>query len=281
MNLLIANDTSKYHSGCGKVMDFYHSHFKEHSLFLKNKPNLSDLENMDALVINGEGTMHDDAKKAKYLINLAHEIKKIKKIKIFLINTVWNNNSDELTKKLKNFDLISVRENKSKQEIVKIIGDNKNIILNLDLSYFSDVPYKKFVNSNVVAGNYYVKKSSKHGSKLIQGVGEDGHIDIFNQSWDDVVNKLRHSTLLITNRHHEMYAACKARCPFIAIEGNTHKNSGLIETFSVDIPVLPNGSDLVSIKDMISKIHLYKNNFEKLFDQMERFPSPNFLQWLQ
>ena len=63
----------------------------------------------------------------------------------------------------------------------------------------------------------------------IKDVGENGYIDIFNQHWRDFVSQLWYSNLLITGRHHEMYAACKAECPFVVIEGNTHKNQGLFK----------------------------------------------------
>lgn len=52
-------------------------------------------------------------------------------------------------------------------------------------------------------------------------------------SWRRAVASLN----LITGRQHAVYAACKARIPFAASEGNTHKIRGLIKTAGVEIPI--------------------------------------------
>jgi len=271
MNILILNNTESYHYGCKSVMSVLKSQFPTANIALKNKDKSNIFNNIDMLVVNGEGTMHDDAKKAKSLllsIKAAHE----QGIKTMLVNTVWQRNSKDLTNMLQYADYISVREIKSKKEILKDI--NLDVDVNLDLSYYYDVPYNKTPNCNIVSGNYYVDKSSKNGSAIIKDIGEDDYIDIFNESWEDVVNKLRHSKLLVTGRHHEMYAACKAECPFIVLEGNTHKNSGLFETFEVDIPTLPIDASLSDIRELILKIDQY--DFQKLFSKMKKYKQPNF-----
>jgi polysaccharide pyruvyl transferase WcaK-like protein len=271
MNILILNNTSAYHNGSKSVMSVLCSQFPNSNITLKNKSKLNIFHNIDLLVVNGEGTMHDDAKKAKSLLESIKAAKK-QGIKTMLVNTVWQRNSKSVTELLRYADYISVREVKSKKEIQKVIDIDVDV--NLDLSYFYDVPYKQTNNYNIVSGNYFVDKSSRNGSIIIKGIGEDGHVDLFNESWNDVVNKLRHSKLLVTGRHHEMYAACKAECPFIVLEGNTHKNSGLFETFEVDIPTLPMDASLSDIRELILKIDQY--DFKKLFSLMKTYKQPQF-----
>lgn len=276
MNILILNDTSKYHNGSKHVVEFLTNTFKDHKITLTKKTKERFLEGHDLVIINGEGTMHDNAKKAKTLLSLAKYAKHELGIKVILVNSVWQRNSDELTQQLQNFDYIGVREVLSKNEINKCISNKVEV--HLDLSYYAKVPYEKYPSTNIVAGNFYTDKSSKNGSVIINNIGEDSTIDIFNESWNTVVNKLRHAKLLVTGRHHEMYAACKARCPFIVLEGNTHKNSGLFKTFDVNIPALSREASISEIKQAIANIDQYQNEYKKLFDSMESYPIPSFVQ---
>ena len=276
MNIIILNDTSKYHYGSNHVINFLKDNFKEHNVTLCKKTKEHLLRGNDILVINGEGTMHDDAKKAKTLIDLAVYAKQELSMKVMLVNSVWQRNNEELTEKLKMFDYVSVREILSKQEINNVIDIPVDV--NLDFSYYLDVPYQSYPTANIVAGNYYVAKSKKEGSVLISGIGEDSTIDIFNEEWNTVVNKLRHARVLVTGRHHEMYAACKAECPFIVMEGNTHKNSGLFKTFNVNIPVLPIDTSNDDIKDAISNLNQYTEEYKKLFRLMKSKSIPSLLQ---
>lgn len=276
MNIIILNDTSKYHYGSNHVIKFLKNMFKDHNITLCKKTKKHLLQSHDILVINGEGTMHDDAKKAKTLINLAVYAKQELDMKVMLVNSVWQRNSDELTKCLSFFDYISVREVLSKQEINKVVDTPVDV--NLDFSYYLNVPYESYPSTNVVAGNYYVAKSKKEGSVLINGVGENSSIDIFSEEWNTVVNKLRHADVLVTGRHHEMYAACKAECPFIVMEGNTHKNSGLFKTFGVNIPVLPINASNADVKNAINNLDQYTEEYKKLFQLMKSKSVPNLLE---
>lgn len=275
MNILILNDTSKYHNGSKHVIQFLTNAFKDHKITLTKKTKERFVEGHDLVIINGEGTMHDNAKKAKTLLSLAKYAKQELGIKTMLVNSVWQRNSKELTQQLQNFDYVGVREVLSKNEITKHIDNN--IEVHLDLSYYAEVPYEKYPSVNIVAGNFYTDKSSKNGSVMIANIGEDSTVDIFNESWNTVVNKLRHAKLLVTGRHHEMYAACKARCPFIVLEGNTHKNSGLFKTFDVNIPALSREASISEIKQAIDNIDQYQEEYKKLFDAMESYPLPSFV----
>lgn len=71
-----------------------------------------------------------------------------------------------------------------------------------------------------------------------------------------------------------MYAACKARCPFIVLEGNTHKNSGLLETFGINTPILSRHATQNEIIETINKCN--RKEFKRLFKNMAKYPAPNF-----
>ena len=87
-------------------------------------------------------------------------------------------------------------------------------------------------------------------------------IDIFKQDWNSIVNRLRHAQLLITGRHHEAYAALKARCKFIVLPGNTHKNEGIYLNAGVS-PI----NSLDDIQDVLEG--QYDREFNKIFDYYE------------
>jgi len=270
MKILLLNNTENYHAGSKQVITFLKNEFRNHQLITPKTLKNIVVEEYDLVILNGEGSMHSSnlrPKIVKWLEIMSAAAKK--GIKTAIINTVWENNSIEATQMLENFFYVSVREIKSKEEILKTVDTNVDIFL--DLSYYTKVNYIPMQSQyNIVTGNRY----SDFETPKISNVGENGTIDIFTESWDIIVNKLRHSNILVTGRHHEMYAACKARCMFIVLEGNSHKNQGLIKTFDLNIPVLPkdasNDTIIKTIKWAFENQHCYK----RLFDLMETYPIP-------
>jgi hypothetical protein len=61
------------------------------------------------------------------------------------------------------------------------------------------------------------------------------------------VASLRTASYLITGRHHAVYAACVARVPFVASEGNTHKIRGLIASADADILVAETPEEIPAV----------------------------------
>src|SRR6056300_1011737 len=109
-NILLLNNTEKYHNGCKTVIDFYRNQFKDHNLTIADRHPL-DVAVYDLVIANGEGSMHSDCDKAWDIVNLL-----LKSSKSMLVNTVCQNNSIELTEMLKKIDYVSVREISSKKK---------------------------------------------------------------------------------------------------------------------------------------------------------------------
>ena len=86
------------------------------------------------------------------------------------------------------------------------------------------------------------------------------NLDIF-ESWDTIVNKLRKTNWFITGRHHELYAACKARCPFTVLKGNTWENEGLLATES-NYPIFSNSSRRGIFNSAINECQGYLAEYE-------------------
>ena len=160
-------------------------------------------------------------------------------------NTVWQEMCHTYDDVLRKCSQITVREVLSQQEIFK---HGIYAPISPDRSMIVDVPYKEYNHVTIYDGQTF--------NKSIQRQSDRPRINIFEQSWDEIVNRLRNADLLITGRHHEMYAAIKARCKFIVEEGNTWKNRGLLQTVGSSIDF----NDIEGILD-----GKYDAEYEKIF----------------
>lgn len=270
MKVVIFNDTSNYHYGCAKVMEYLHKDLIKHGheILASVRGNGDQVQvdesfmEADLVIVNGEGTMHHDRPVPHQLLQILRNAKVMGK-KTALINTVWQSMTiDDEMKDVLLDTYISVREVESQYEMYKSIGTK--VDMHLDLSYFVDVPEKVSPQRDLVIGKFFSQKDYRPDGVM--------SLDIFKNDWNSVVNVLRTTDWFLTGRHHEMYAACKARCPFSTLKGNTWKNEGLFKTAGVEIPV---GHPELPHKDMmdfieVTKVH--RMEYEKLFDWMERQP---------
>jgi polysaccharide pyruvyl transferase WcaK-like protein len=274
MKVVVLNNTSRYHKGCEKVMEYLHKDLRKcgHEIItsvMGNKDVLTDafpyIEQADAVIVNGEGTMHHDRPVPHQLLNTIRNAKKMGK-KTALVNTVWQSMTlDDEMKDVLRDTYISTREVMSQRELAR---DDIKSDVHLDLSYFNDVPERMAPHRELVVGKLFAQADYRPR--------EVPYIDIFKQDWDTIVNVLRSTDWFITGRHHEMYAACKARCPFATLDGNTHKNTGLMETAEVVIPVESPTLLHERIPDFLARCKEHRMEYEKLFNWMERQPRFTF-----
>ena len=274
MKVIIFNDTSRYHKGCEKVMEYMHKdlHKCGHQILASvkgNKDRVDEVQNLfmeaDAVIVNGEGTMHHDRPVPHQLLQVIKNAKVLGK-KTALINSVWHKMTlDDEMKEVLGDTYISVREVMSQRQLA---SDGIKSDVHLDLSYFNNVPEKMAPHRELVVGKFFAQADYRP-----EGVP---HIDIFKQDWDTIVNVLRSTDWFITGRHHEMYASCKARCPFITLGGNTHKNEGLMETANVNIPVESPTLLHDKIPDFLARCKEHRMEYEKLFNWMEQQPRFTF-----
>jgi len=237
MKAILFNDTSHYHSGCNAVMEYLLRDLKVNgytvlqSVKCKEFPDYDPrvLKVADAVIINGEGTMHHDAPLAKWYLDLISKAYYLKK-KIFLINMVWQEMT--LSRKLKKIlqeSYVSVRDIKSQSALNR---HNINAHLHLDLSYNHKVHWTyKGEREGLLLGSFSTAYDDRQ--KDIPSVS------IFSDSWNDIIQKLSQAKYFITGRHHEMYAACIARCPFYVFKGNSWKNEGLLDTVACHLALGP------------------------------------------
>ena len=170
-----------------------------------------------------------------------------------LVNSVWQDMTNDFDDVLHRLTRIHVREIKSHQELKSKHG--VYAMVRPDASYYVDVPVLEYKHVPIYEGQYMI--AYKHHAR-----GKYQRIDIFNQEWTEIVNRLRNSDLLITGRHHEMYAACVAECRFLATPGNTWKNEGLLESAGVTIPFDIEGAKSGKYDDQYQKLWNYLKSFK-------------------
>lgn len=229
MRTLLLNDTRDYHKGCKKVVEAIdHIYGFDDSIKTFDKTNLDELDysQYDKVILNGEGTMHHNSVRAQQYLSALFFAQRAG-CETFIINSVWQRMKNDYDHILKNCSLITVREEYSQTELFEKHGVES--LVYPDLSYIIDVPYEEYEHVEIYEGQYIGATEDLVTNKYPR-------IDVFKQEWNEIVNRLRNADLLITGRHHEMYAACKAKCRFLAYEGNTWKNSGLLASAKVQIP---------------------------------------------
>lgn len=244
-NIILAAKEANIHI---RYTDKYHKE-RPTRKFIKN------IKDCDLILLNGEGTLHDSA--GKLLFEKCLEAKRFGK-KIYLINTVWQNNQ-YLEKYLPKLDAIYVRESLSKQEIsknyqghVKIVPDmvfynvnndkRSNNINKSDTVAFDSVieevssAVSQYCNVYKIPmyfmGTAHFKKFSIRNKKMI--------LNLFSnckQMSPFITNpyKINEFMYVVTGRYHGACLSILNEIPFISIESNTHKIKGMLLDANLDI----------------------------------------------
>ena len=266
MKFKILGDHSKYHCGSNAVSKVIRNLIPKNSIWIEGD------EEYDALIVNGEGSMHHSSpafhQKMKAIEKAQQEGKKT-----FLINTVWEKNPNNYDKILLNLDGFNVRGFSSKYDLIK--NHQIKVEEKIDFSFFANIdenaPYKDLRGSTVMTDIF----SEKHGFMWLSDPLSDNweKIDMRKIEWSSMVKTLRTAGLLICGRHHGMYAACKAKIPFIPIEGNSHKFSDLLESAKIPIPVARNFSEIIRLEKWSKKNYSLYESLFKWMDKQTLWPN--------
>lgn len=190
---------------------------------------------------------------------------------------MWQTNGSEHDDVLRRLTGIWVREKPSHDDLLQRHGVPSHIAI--DLSFFREVRpgfFAKNFKGEPVMTDFFSQEfgvfayPKRAGLAKVQRIGMGG-------SWGSFVASLKTASLVATGRHHAVIAACKARVPFVAMEGNTHKISGLVRTAGVDIPI---ATVLGQIPEIMAWAEANRPAYERLFDWMhaqdweKALPSP-------
>lgn len=268
LRVRILGDHSKLHCGCKAVIDSLESAAKDRGWEV-----VKSYQPYDILIVNGEGSMHNSRKtffKKMLVLQKAVNVG----VPAYLLNTVWQNNSNEFDETLKKLTGITVREAKSQQELKEKHNIDAKVVI--DASYFSHIDEKERIinfKGEPVKTDFYFPgtKSWSQGEDILKNIA---YLSLENISWSSLVLSLRTCGYLITGRHHAIYAACKARIPFVASDSNTHKITGLIASSGANIPIARDPSE---IGELITEIDKLMPEYEKLFNWMASQNAANII----
>ena len=264
MRIRLIGDHSGYHCGSAAAFQVLSDIAKRYGRIVDRK------EEFDLLLVNGEGSMHHESKGFKKKMDAIESALSSGK-QAMLLNTVWQDNPQRYADILKRCAYVSVRETLSRQVLA---DQGVTAELAVDASFYAsiddDAPIMDFGNAVVLTDFWsrdfgaFVVLNSKRARAM-------SYVDMTTLSWSSLVKSLRTASLLVTGRHHAVYAACRARIPFLALTGNTHKIEGLVAGSGVKIPVYTNFAELWSNLEACS----YREYaYTQLFDWMDAQPAP-------
>lgn len=241
MRLFLANDTSTApHAGCKAVMrslraalagvpdlEVTGTHFVGTIEFDERA-----FAEADAVMINGEGTIHHSGHRARYLMAMIEEAKRRGK-RVMLVNALFQQydcSSDDL---LAGLALLAVREPRS-AAFARRYGGHPHVLLDsaADPAFLASGVARRLKDGTVIGGAH------KDGllERPFAGVQGD-RLRMGDASFEDIVATLRNAEIYLTGQHHGVYAAALAGCPFVATPSNSHKIESFVEWTGLPLPV--------------------------------------------
>jgi polysaccharide pyruvyl transferase WcaK-like protein len=234
------NDTSRSrHAGCKAVMRSIRTELAEFAEVVathavgSTELNAQALADCDAVVVNGEGSIHHDSARANFLMTVLAAAQAAGK-RTALVNALYQQEQIAIPTVLERLDYFSVREVRSAAAArrhggcPRVLPDSA-----ADLRQLKEArPFREL--SGMVKGGTHPKAPS---ATWLDGL-DAPKLDLATGSLDEIVATLRQAELYVTAQHHGVYAAALARIPFVAIVSNSHKIEGLIEWSGLPIPIV-------------------------------------------
>jgi polysaccharide pyruvyl transferase WcaK-like protein len=217
----------------------------------------------DAVVVNGEGTIHHDSPRANFLMMVLATAQAAGK-RTALVNALYQQERLVVPDVLARLDFMSVREVRSAAQARRhggcpwVLADSA-----ADRRQLRDaVPMRSL--SGVVKGGTHPKAPS---ATWLDGL-DVPKLDVATGSLDEIVATLKQADVYVTGQHHGVYAAALAGIPFVALTSNSHKIEGLIEWSG-----LPSGLPIpvVTSEKSLPKALAFARAEREVFDRFARF----------
>jgi hypothetical protein len=217
------------------------------------------VEAADLIVVNGEGTIHHDRPAGEWLLAAGQHARRLGK-KAAIINMTWNANGARYTELASHFDLISVRESQSAEELVaggifpRIVPDlalfhQPPVGLPRDGTGYTDCvvgPTALTLYRQMAAlraqpiSLLYGRRSPRDfiislrrflpgrtafapnaAAAALRGAVTDWRSQLPDR--DAFLNWVARRRLIVTGRFHMLIFALAARTPVLTVRSNTHK----------------------------------------------------------
>ncbi|MBT9292159.1 glycosyltransferase family 29 protein [Prosthecodimorpha staleyi] len=263
LRIRFAGDHTGYHAGSDAVTAYFRQEFEAVGRVVEAH------EDYDVVVVNGEGSMHHGVHSFHQKMLLLGEAV-ARRRPAFLVNTVWQRNGRLFDHVLRHLDAITVRERASQRDLKARHGIQAE--LRLDASFWAPVApvaAREDFGGGTVVTDFYSRQFGNFVRMTGGLLKAKPYIDMGEYGWPELIASLRTASLLVTGRHHAVYAACRARLPFVAMAGNTHKIEGLIEASGLPIPIAREARELPGLIDWADR---HRSTYVELFDWMEAQP---------
>ncbi|MCL2625728.1 MAG: polysaccharide pyruvyl transferase family protein [Cystobacterineae bacterium] len=230
------------------------------------------IEGVDAVVLNGEGTLHHTNGLAWLAaLGAAQRLGKI----TLLVNAVYQDSEshEDVIAKLDDFtvrDIYSLEYAKSRGLSARLV---------LDSSYAASFTNDKLadLSGKVVLTDWHPFRTSDVGETIKKRASEH-HENVFflpfaradaARTWSKGPATLSTAAVFHTARHHGVCFAIKAKVPFVALPSNTWKIDGFLKQYGPKIPVVTSFQDLKEAEAWaISNRDYYENLFLRVSEEM-------------
>lgn len=274
MNVLLVNDTSSYHAGSSAVVQFIVDALSEHTI-IGRVPSVQPMvwnqwDNIEAVIVNGEGTMHHDrigANAIKQITNQALDLG----IPVSLINSLWQDMDKSWQNILPRLHYWNVRDRLSLDYAVEEFEPTPDFFPDFAW-YVKPCLSTQTQRTHAILGGFF-------SSVFALGWDWPEHATtIFEHTWQSWCEELSRARFLVSGRHHEIYGACLARCPFVPVAGNSWKIEGLMHNAGVEIPVLQYPP--ISFDFCQQFVETHNDDYLKLWQWLDNQPCPDPKKWL-
>ncbi|HEU5125172.1 MAG TPA: glycosyltransferase [Verrucomicrobiae bacterium] len=225
-----------------------------------------DLRRVDAVIVNGEGTIHHGG--GLHLLTILAGAQEMG-LPTFLVNAVFQEcecYADTL-RKLTDF---TVRDAASSAYLKQLGIPHRIVLDSIFDAPFDSNPLNDF-KGKVVITDWHPTREGDVGCALKQLLRELGTEAVFypledpqrERDWRHAVADLAQAKLVITARHHGVCLAALAGVPFVALGSNTWKVEGMLELLPGNLKVC---SDLPMLRQECERAALNR----KLFKEIQR-----------
>lgn len=235
---------------------------------LADAPMRARLEACDAVVVNGEGTLHHGAGSEYFaLLGAAQQLGKA----TLVVNAVFEAHRG-WQQVLQRLDDFCVRDQHS-LEHARSLGLRCRLVPDSFLGAHFDAPRFVDLTDRIVVTDWHPVRDGDVGRTmrtLLDRVESTFYFPLLHgihaHLWRGAADAWAGASLVITARHHGVYLAAIARKPFVALPSNTRKVEGLIAAAGAAIPVCVSAAE---VEAGLAHAMSHLGEYDRLFDWLE------------
>lgn len=259
--------TVAYRSFHGEWTGLAHGDLTAAQRAFRDSPLVAHLDDVDAVVVNGEGTIHHRG--GLHLLAILRGAQSMG-IPTYLVNAVFQASEHDLDtlRQLRDF---TVRDEASSAYLTSLDIPHRVVFDSILEAAFVDEPLQD-LQGKVVVTDWHESRSADVGvalTQLLASLGDDAAYYPLEDkeradTWRHAVADLRTARLVVTGRHHGVCLAALAGVPFVALPSNTWKVEGLLAS-------LPGGLEICARFEALSDACRRALGDAETFREIRRF----------